>query len=88
MTTMPDRGSAPLDRESVGGQECFKVAFEGVKTVDRKTHDIGYDLPHHRTEYRKMSFFPHTTAEWNSLPREVVSATTLDSFEARLHPHL
>ena len=53
----------------------------------RKTHDIGYDLPYHRTQYRKTSFFQRTIATWNSLSQEVVSATTLDSASSEFYKH-
>lgn len=31
-----------------------------------------------RTDYRRMSFFPHTIREWNSLPSNKVEAISLD----------
>ena len=36
----------------------------------RHTHDLTYDIPSHRTEYRQKIFFPRTIPEWNSLPQE------------------
>jgi hypothetical protein len=37
-----------------------------------------------RLDLRKYSFFQRTVAPWNSLPKEVVDAKTVQTFEARL----
>ena len=50
----------------------------------RSTHNSHYDLPSTKRTYRQKSFFPRTIPEWNSLPEDSVSETTLASFKARL----
>ena len=34
-----------------------------------------------------FSFVPHTVSIWNSLPHEIVKATTDDSFKCKLRKH-
>ncbi|KAI8479428.1 hypothetical protein Bbelb_428470 [Branchiostoma belcheri] len=54
------------------------------KRQTRRSHPLTYDMRLCRTTHRQMSFFPRTVAEWNSLPAEVVSAKSLDSFKNKL----
>ena len=53
----------------------------------RKTHNKYYNPPHTKTDYRRLSFFPRTISDWNSLPAEVAEAPCLDSFESMLAAH-
>ena len=52
--------------------------------TSRHSHDQTYKVPYCRTLYRQKSYFPRTTKEWNSLPPDIVSAATVESFRARL----
>ena len=47
----------------------------------RLYHQLSYDVPSCRTDYRKKSFFPRTIPQWNSLPSSAVSASTVDAFK-------
>ena len=47
-------------------------------------HSHTFQLPSSLADYRKFSFYPRTIQEWNSLPDDVVSASSLESFRARL----
>ena len=37
-----------------------------------------------RTQYYQSSFFPYTIAIWNTLPRDVLSSTSVDAFKTKL----
>lgn len=51
-------------------------------TRSRRTHDYQLKLITASKDYRKMSFFPRTVAEWNALPRDFLPSD-LDSFFGR-----
>ena len=48
----------------------------------RHTHSLSYQVPQSRSDYRKFSFFPRTIRDWNSLPPDIPTASTLESFKA------
>lgn len=50
----------------------------------RRTHPLTFDRIPCRADYRLNSFFPRTVRDWNALPTEVVSATSLGSFKLRV----
>ena len=50
----------------------------------RRNNSCAYNIPQTRTLYRQSTFFPRTIPEWNHLPEDVVSASTLDLFKSRL----
>ena len=58
------------------------------KKSRRQTNTQAFDVPSHRTAYRKQTFFPRTIPEWNSLPESVATAPSLTSFRSRLQNHL
>ena len=37
------------------------------------------------SNYYQKSFFPHTIADWNNLPDEIIDSTTLDEFSYHLN---
>ena len=47
----------------------------------RHTHTVAFQIPHCRSDYRKYSFFPRTIRDWNSLPPDIPTAKTLESFK-------
>ncbi len=49
----------------------------------RRGHDNQFTLITCRTQYRGSSFMPRTVKEWNQLPQETVSASTVDTFVSR-----
>ena len=50
----------------------------------RHSHELSLDIPHSGCEYRRMSFFPRTIPEWNSLPADTALAPSLAAFQARV----
>ena len=41
-------------------------------------------MPRVEKDSFKFSFFPRTISEWSSLPKDIVNATSLDSFKSML----
>jgi hypothetical protein len=56
---------------------------EQDKVATRSSHSQEYEELGHRRLYRQKAFFPRTTAEWNMLPEEAVTAETLELFKSR-----
>jgi len=52
-------------------------------TSTRNTHDLSYQIPYCRTQYRQQSF-PLTIKDWNSLYQDAMSAGTVESFRTHL----
>ena len=50
----------------------------------RGSHDFKFVVPWAKKDVFKFSFFPRTITEWNSLPKDTVNATSLDSFKSKL----
>ena len=50
----------------------------------RGSHDFKFLVPRAKKDIFKFSFFPRTIGEWNSLPKDIVNAASLDSFESML----
>ena len=55
-----------------------------VLRATRHVHAQGYQLPLSRTEQHRQSFFPRTVKTWNTLPPDVISAPSVESFRQRL----
>ena len=53
----------------------------------RSTHSLPLIQPFARTNSYLYSFVPHTVSYWNSLPQELVNASTLSTFKSKLHTH-
>jgi len=49
----------------------------------RNMHQLSFQIPSSRSDYRRVSYFPRTIRDWNSLPPDIVSAKTLDAFKAQ-----
>ena len=47
----------------------------------RLENSQAYHLPHSRTNYFKMSFFPRTARDWNTLPESAVAASSALAFK-------
>ncbi len=54
----------------------------------RNTHIHKYQTYHTNTDAYKHSYFPRTTHHWNSLPKQILDLSTIDSFEKQIHTHL
>ena len=52
-----------------------------------RTHDLAYVQLQTNQEQYKISFFPRTIREWNSLPPDLVHAASVDDFTARLQSY-
>ena len=50
----------------------------------RGSHDFKFLVPRAKKDIFKFAFFPRTISEWNSLPKDVVNATSLDSFKSMI----
>ena len=55
-----------------------------ISRPSRHVHQYGYQIPHSKAEFHSQSFFPRTIRQWNSLPFQIVAATTPDSFRSQL----
>ena len=72
-----------------------KIALDNSQLIPlnssstRNTHDLAYNIPYCRTQYRQQSFFPSTIKDWNSLHPDAMSAGTVESFRTHLsHPFI
>ena len=48
------------------------------------TSGLQYQTFSASTDYFKFSFFPHTVVLWNTLPPDIVSASSLDQFKSQI----
>ena len=64
------------------------VPSTAQRSTTRRMTTQHYPQPLHRTDYRKMSFFPRTTAEWNTLPSNIKDAPSVQSFRGRISTSL
>ena len=55
----------------------------GVASTTRG-HCQRYQIPYSRLQCHQQSFFPSTIIQWNELPAEAVSASTVDDFKTSL----
>jgi hypothetical protein len=55
-----------------------------VTRVTRHTHNLAFQRQTCNSSFYMNSFFPRTTAQWNDLPGDVVAASSLEAFKARL----
>ena len=68
--------------------ENDKVAIEKEgrlarpRRITRNMHDKSYQLPSARSDYRKYSYFPRTIRDLNALPPGIMSAPSLEAFNA------
>jgi hypothetical protein len=55
----------------------------------RNMHQLSFQIPSSRSDYRTFFYFPRTIRDWNSLPPDIVSAKALDAFKAQVSglPH-
>ena len=52
--------------------------------VTRASHDLNFKIPHANKNYYKYSLYPRTIPQWNSLPPELKSASSVLSFKQLL----
>ena len=48
------------------------------------TYDFKFVVPWAKKDILKFSFFQRTINDWNSLPKNVVNATSVDSLKSKL----
>jgi hypothetical protein len=75
----------------------YKIVNDKVKgdrlvpplRLTRNMHQLSFQIPSSRSDYRTFSYFPRTIRDWNSLPPDIVSAKALDAFKAQVSglPH-
>jgi hypothetical protein len=51
------------------------------KRLSRNMHDRSFQIPASSTTLRRESFYPRTIREWNSLPANVATAESLETFK-------
>jgi len=56
-------------------------------SITRHGHSLWYKPFSTSTDYFKFSFFPHTVVLWNTLPPDIVSASSLDKFKSQIQTH-
>ena len=77
-----------FNHEIISINSCYLPKPSTNRLSSRKNNSLSYYVPTSTTKYRQMTFFLRTTPDWNRLPVEVVTASTLDSFKSRLAHHL
>ena len=55
--------------------------------TSRHLYNLACKVVSSSKNYHKISFFPRTVKEWNSLPQNIVELPSLASFKARLAKH-
>ena len=50
----------------------------------RNSHEFSYQIPQSNSDAHKFSFIPRTICQWNSLPSNVVSLPSLNSFRVAI----
>ena len=67
------------------GQVAINMGDHLVPTTRklRYQHKFTYHVTITSVDYTKFSFFPRTATDWNLLPYNIVTASTLDIFRAR-----
>ena len=61
-----------------------KYLIQHSESRTRGSHQFKFRMPYANKEVFKISFFPHTIADWNGLPEAIVSSTSLETFKYRL----
>ena len=54
----------------------------------RNSHTYKYQTSHTNTDTYKHSFFPKTIREWNKLPQNIISSSSIDTFHHKVYNHL
>ena len=55
-----------------------------TETRTRRSHNFKYYLEQTNNDVFKFSYFPRTIREWNTLRVDIVSSTSLDTFQRKL----
>ena len=56
-------------------------------SITRSAHSLSLVQPFARTNSYLYSFVPNTVSHWNSLPQELVNASSFKLFKSKLHEH-
>ena len=57
------------------------------RRLTRHMHPKSFQTFSASSDYRKWSFFPRTVKDWNSLPPDIATAGSLESFKTQLANH-
>ena len=70
--------------------EVDKAKFINLASEQRTrgTHNFKYFIEHSNKDAHRFSFYPRTIREWNKLPWDVVNASSLSDFKAKLKQYL
>ena len=68
------------------GVFCYREQTPLV-TSTRSAHSLSLVQPFAHTNSYLYSFVPHTISCWNSLPEELVTSSSLNTFKSKLHVH-
>ena len=55
--------------------------------LSRNMHNLWFQIPSTKSDYRKFSFFPRTIRDWNALPPDIAAAESLEIFKKRVSLH-
>ena len=55
--------------------------------LSRNMHNLSFQIPSTKSDYRKFSFFPRTIRDWNALPPDIAAAGSLEIFKKRVSLH-
>ena len=70
--------------------EVDKAKFINLASEQRTrgTHNFKYFIEHSNKDAHRFSFYPRTIREWNKLPWDVVNASSLPDYKAKLKQYL
>ena len=68
------------DLAHLPAQEYIMQATATQATRNSQLHSYMYQVPYSRTESHRQSFFPRTVRNWNALPRNTVTAPSVEAF--------
>jgi hypothetical protein len=79
---------------------CYRIAYRTIAIPatylpplisqpynTRTSHHLAFQIPQCRINCYRFSFFPRIIPHWNTLPLDVASAITLESFKMKLSDH-
>ena len=61
-----------------------KYLIQHSKSRTRGSHQSKFRVPYANKDVLKFSFFPKTIADWNILPEDIVSSSSLETVKYRL----
>ena len=71
-----------IDRELIAISKDHRLIPPVRKT--KLVHNRSFQIESSCIDSRKMSFFPRTVRDWNTLPPDIVELDTPEAFKARI----